>query len=170
MRTLASFLGVQVSWFSCVLGATHGAPWIGPCVVVLVLALHLRQLVAWRHELVVLLLATLVGFLVDSALVGAGLLTIAGWHVAPPWLVALWPSFASTTGDRGLLAGLSAKPWLAAIVGALGGPLAYASGARFGALALAPTAGVVAIGLVWAAVVPALSSSARRSGYRRSAS
>jgi tetrahydromethanopterin S-methyltransferase subunit D len=43
-----------------------------------------------------------------------------------------------------------------AIFGAVGGPLAYLSGAKLGAASLPSTDGLVILGITWAAAFPAL--------------
>ena len=69
-RAVVSFVGLQMVWFACVLGAAHGYTWLGPIVFVPVLAVHLRTQArgARRKELALLALAALAGFLVDTAL------------------------------------------------------------------------------------------------------
>jgi len=41
MRKMINFIAFQVGWFSTVLGAAHGMPWIGVIVVPAALAIHL---------------------------------------------------------------------------------------------------------------------------------
>ena len=48
-------------------------------------------------------------------------------HGAPLWILCLWAAFALTLTRS--LAWLMRRPWLAALLGALGAPLAYASAA-----------------------------------------
>jgi len=77
--------------------------------------------------------------------------------------LCLWASFALTLTRS--LAWLMRRPWLGALFGALGGPLAYASAARgFGAVELVPTAARALAGLAlgWGAAIPALAYVARR--------
>jgi hypothetical protein len=160
LRGALSFAALQLGWFACVLGATRGVSWLGPAVVLLTLAVHVgaRSAPLRAREALVLALAALAGFVVDSALLRAGVLTVAGAAVSPPWLVALWPNFAATTAPGGSLAALARRPWLGALVGAIAAPFAYEAGARLGAIGLEASRAraLVVIGVAWAPVLPAL--------------
>ena len=111
-------------------------------------------------------------------LVGAAfetLLAQTGWvrfangtllaDTAPYWMVMLWAVFATTLNVS--LRWLRARPGLAALFGAIGGPIAYYSGAKLGALELAAAgAALVAIAIGWALLTPLLLGAARRlDGY-----
>ncbi len=158
MTAVLSFVVLQAGWFACVLGAARGYPWVGPIVVLVALSLHVRRQAARTRELFILGLTAFVGFLVDTAFLRFGVIGVPGSSLSPLWLVALWPNFISTTADNGLLRSLPHRPLLAGILGAVGGPLAYDSGARLGAIEIGRgRAGALAtIGIVWGVVVPAL--------------
>ncbi len=158
VRAILLFLWSQVGWFACVLGAARGHVWLGPVVVAVSLAVHVGRRRERLREGAVLAVSALVGFLVDTALLRAGVVRISGAAFPPLWLVALWPNFISTTAEDGILRSLPRRPLLAAILGAIGGPLAYDAGARLGAIALGPNrlVSLAVVGLVWAAAVPAL--------------
>lgn len=160
VRSVASFVVLQLGWFACVLGATNGHAWFGPAFVAAALALHVRLQPsgARAREAVVLALTAFFGFLVDTALLRAGVLELTGAELSPAWLVALWPNFAAATAPGGSLGSLARRPLLGALLGAVAAPLAYAGGVRFGALALHHNrvAALIAIGVVWSAVLPAL--------------
>lgn len=164
VRAVISFAGLQVSWFACVLGAAHGYPWIGPVVVVALLAIHVGKQPARVRELFVLGISAVVGFLVDTAFLRFGVVRIPSVMLSPPWLVALWPNFMATTARNGLLRSLPGRPLLAGLLGAVGGPLAYDSGARLGAIELGDhRVGALAIvGVVWGVLVPALAATRER--------
>jgi len=69
--------------------------------------------------------------------------------------VALWMLFATTLNVS--LAWLKRSALLAALFGAIGGPLAYYGGAKLGALSfLAPTPALVALALGWGLLTPLL--------------
>lgn len=167
-RAVLSFSFMQVGWFACVLGAARGYSWLGPSVVLVGLAIHVgTQPKAWRaKEVLVLALAAVLGFLVDSALLRAGVTTVAGAAVSPPWLVALWPNLAAATTRGGSLGSLERRPVLGALLGVLGGPLAYDAGVRLGAIGLAQSrVGALAIiGAAWSLVLPTLFCLRRRVG------
>ena len=165
MRALASFVGLQLGWFACVLGAAHGRPWLGPVVVLVALSVHVARQHSSGREALVLGFAAVLGFVVDTALLRTGVLQLEGL-VAPPWLVALWPNFAAATARGGLLDALRGRPLVGALVGAVGGALAYDAGARLGPIALdAPRIVALAvIAVVWSAVLPSLFALRSRCG------
>lgn len=166
---LVNFLLFQLGWFACVLGAAHGMPWPGVAVAAAVIACHAWRAAAPLRELSLVLLALVAGGLFESTLVAAGLMHYQGGVLlpgtAPVWMLSLWGVFATTLNVS--MRWLHGRPALAALLGALGGPLAYLSGARLGAVRLAPghrTVIVLAIG--WAALTPLLCALARRlDGY-----
>lgn len=97
--------------------------------------------------------AGLAGWLADSALTAAGLLRFGDASTAPLWMAGLWVAFAATLGSS--LSWLRGRPWIAALFGALGGPLAYGGGARLEALGTTAT-GLGAVAVEWALAAPAL--------------
>jgi hypothetical protein len=166
-----NFLLFQLGWFACVLGAARGLPWAGVIAATVIVAWHLLRAAQPRHELALVAVAALLGALFETLLAqsgwvrfGTGVL-VAG--TAPYWMVALWALFATTLNVS--LRWLRPHRWLAALLGALGGPAAYYAGARLGALEL-PAAGAAlgAIAAGWALLTPLLLRAARRlDGYAR---
>jgi hypothetical protein len=77
-------------------------------------------------------------------------------------MVALWVLFATTL--RGPIRRLLDRPVLAALVGAIAGPVAYGGGVRMGAASFGsnPTMSRVAIGIGWAVTLPLLGWLERR--------
>lgn len=159
----------QAGWFACVLGAANRAPWIGLAAVAAIAAWHVLRARAPRREIGFLLLAMLVGALFETLLAQTGWLRyeagvwIAG--TAPAWMVALWANFATTINvSLRLLRGRLA---LAALLGAIGAPVAYFGGSRLGAIELTEAVpALVAIGAGWLLLTPLLFLAARRlDGY-----
>jgi hypothetical protein len=164
---VVSFLVLQFGWFACVLGARWGIAWLGPLWVLGAIAFVVPHPPRVRT---VLYLAgfTLVGFLVDTGLLQLGLLARAdGVRFAPLWLTALWPNFGLATLPNRSLWSLRHRLWLAALLGAIAGPLAYRGGARLAdagaaAVSLQGTQALLAIGFAWAIIVPLALLAARR--------
>ncbi|MBE7559528.1 DUF2878 domain-containing protein [bacterium] len=157
-QNLANFVGFQLGWFACILGAAHGRPWLGPLVVVAWLAPFVWISPRSRGDLATLLAAGLSSYLADSVLVLAGWLSFPsaawGWP-STLWMVALWVNLAGTL--RWSLSWLREHRAWSALLGSLGGPLAYAAGVRLGAVQLpAGAVSLVAVGVVWALAMPAL--------------
>jgi Protein of unknown function (DUF2878) len=169
VRTAANVALVQLGWFASVLGAAHGHPLLGPPVVALVLAVHFLWFRAPGDGLLVAT-STLVGFLAESALLAAGLVSYGPQsHVhVPLWIVGLWPNFAIALNHS--LSWLKSRLALSAVLGAIAGPAAYLGGARLGALALVdPVRAVAALALVWGTALPLLLALSREADNFRSA-
>ena len=154
-----NFAAFQACWFASILGAAAGAAWLGPVAVGLWMAAHLPSLgnergVEWR----MLLLAAALGWVVDSLLAAGGWLAFPvaapAWG-SPIWMMALWVGFAATLSRS--LGWLNGRYAVAALLGLVGGPAAYYTGARLGAVEL-PQGWVSAlnVGLAWALALPAL--------------
>ncbi len=172
MSTLINFAAFQLGWFACILGAARGQTLWGPVVVALVLALHLARTRVRRGEALLALMAAGIGFLVDSGLIAVGAYAPVRWLLPSPlstvWLVALWVNFATTLNVS--LSWLHGKPLAAALLGAVGGPLAYWAGDRLGAIEmdrplLVP---LFAVGLAWCIVTPLLFRLARAMNMKES--
>jgi len=156
MAKLINIALMQVSWFACVLGAANDLPWTGVLVSLAVVAWHLLRAAQPRKETTLLLSALAVGFVLDSALASSGLMTFKSGTViaglTTPWMLSLWLGFATTLTVS--LRWLMTRPPFAVLFGAVGGPLAYWSGARLGAIELNGAApGLLCIGLGWASAM-----------------
>ena len=101
----------------------------------------------------------MLGFLFDTTLVTTGVFMPVSYILprpfSPPWMVALWLNFAATLNVS--LAWLRGNYALAAVFGAVGGPLAYYSGAKLGATeALPTTTGMLLLVVGWGLMTPLL--------------
>lgn len=159
---LANFALFQLAWYAAVRGAVSGSTWIGVLAAALFALAHVAWLRADRRELGFALLVALAGALLDSLLCGLGLLGYPTSHapgslpLAPPWIAALWFCFALL--PRRSLAWLAPRPRLAALLGAVGGPLSYCAGVRIGAVAVPGSAAATygALALEYALATPLL--------------
>ena len=160
MSALANFLAFQIGWFACVLGGANDLPWLGTTVSAGVIVWHLTRAAAPRRELTLVLLSGLIGLVLDSALVSLGLIRYASGTLiegmVPHWIVAMWMIFATTLNVT--FRWLKQRWRLAAVSGALAGPLAYFGGARLGAAEFIgnTTMTLSAVALVWAIGMPLL--------------
>jgi len=164
-RTLINFAAFQLGWFSCVLSAAMGFPWLGLIVVCLVFALHIRLADKPRHEWQLLVLAVFSGLLFDSLLVSGGLVRYSSGMLlsgmAPYWILAMWALFSTTLNVS--MAWLKNRLVLASIMGAVFGPLSYLAGQRLGAIELLDTrSAIAALAMIWALVMPMLTYAAAR--------
>jgi hypothetical protein len=150
---------MQAAWFACVLGASHDRPLVGPLAVLLFAALLLAKVRSRWREAGLLVLTGVIGYLLDSGLVLAGVLGFAGritvgWP-SPVWMVALWVNLAVTLHTS--MDWLSRRYALAALVGAICGPAAYLAGVRMGAAQLGGGRGsLLVIAALWAVAMPLL--------------
>jgi hypothetical protein len=159
MRKIINFIAFQIAWFAAVLGAANGMPWLGVVAVLLALGVHLALSPDWRPELLLALSAAAVGFITDSALVALGVFSPVPFFFPSPlsslWMVMLWVNLATTMNVS--MSWLRGRYALAAVFGAIGGPMAYYSGAKLGAMtALPPLQSLVVIGAAWAVAMPLL--------------
>lgn len=128
----------QLVWFATVLGAGRGLWWPGPLAALAFIALHLGVFVRdggeRRHDLVLVVAAVACGLVIDGVLSASGAIVFAPAAPALPaggaplWMLTLWGAFALTL--RHSLRAVTARPLLAAALGAIGGPLAYLGAAR----------------------------------------
>ena len=164
MGPLANFLLYQLAWFACVMGAGAGQPWIGVGTALLVIALHLGLSHSPDSELKIILLTGLIGGLWEGLIVSQGWVLYAGGsstNFPPAWIVALWLAFATTFNVS--LRWLQGRHGLSAVLGLIGGPLAWFAGSRMGALELPDLKlDLLVIGLGWAVLMPVLLLLARR--------
>ena len=172
LRGLAGFALFQAAWFACGLGAAHGRSAWGVLAVAVAVALTWAASNARGDELRLTALALLMGLAWDTALLQRGLLAYASPgplpSLAPLWILTLWALFATLL--RGPLAWLQGRPLLAALLGAVGGPLSYLAAVRLGAGRFADDSlAMLVLALGWGVMTPALTEAARHLEQRRRA-
>jgi hypothetical protein len=158
-KVAINFVAVQLAWFACVLGGANDRAFEGTLVVGAVIVLHLMLTERALPEAMLIAVAAVVGLAWDSLVVALGLMSYPSGNfapgLAPYWIVAMWALFATSLNLS--MAWLKGRPWLAALFGAVGGPLAYLAGARLGGLQMPDTMqalGMQALG--WAVLLPVL--------------
>lgn len=162
--TWFDLIGYQVVWFTVVIGAGHGHPGGGLALGALFVV---SQLAFSRHiarECMLLGMALLIGTAVD------GVPSMLGWwHYASPspalppggaptWILVLWLSFATTLSRS--MAFVHGRPFVAALLGAIGAPMAYlaaAHGWQAVILPASPVLPVLWLGVTWGLALPLLS-------------
>jgi hypothetical protein len=150
---LVNALLFQSGWFICVLGGN--SYWLLGALAILLG--HLAWYGTWKNEGRLMVLAFVLGALVDGLLRVIGVLTFAEpGFLAPLWMGLLWPLLAMTLGH--CLAWTARPLWLAALLGAVSGPLSYYAGAQLAGvgmpLGLITTVAILAA--IWAVVFPLL--------------
>ena len=167
MKFWFSLVGYQLVWMTAVIGASRGAAWPGIAGMLVYAACQLGAARRYKTDLSLMVTAIMVGLLFDSGLIHAGL---AGYAVpwpsagmAPAWILALWAAFSLTFTQS--LAYLQTRLWLAALLGAAGGPLAYLGAARgwhVVTFASPSWRALLFLGIGWGLATPALAWIARR--------
>lgn len=161
MKTkLLNFALYQGGWFACVFGAADGYPWLGAGAAFLLVVAHANLARERRAEWTLILSVAAFGTAVDSTLMHLGVFNHhAGQWLAwlcPAWMTVLWMQFATLL--RYSVSWLQGRYLLGALLGAGGGPLAYASGVRLGAaeFGLSTPQSLLILAAVWALVTPFL--------------
>ena len=136
MNIIVNIILFQVSWFACVLSASHQLEWLALGSLAVIIAAHLYLVKNRQTETSILLLAASVGIIVDSTLISLNVFSASQTPslpgLAPLWLIGLWALFGSTLNHS--LSWFRRHLWLAAMAGLVFAPLAYWSGHRLGAL------------------------------------
>lgn len=152
LNNLANAGLFQLAWFATIFSPQQPALLLVP---LLVAGLHL--LWTGRGELKLLLAITLLGTLIDSLLMHAGLFEFGEPRLLiPTWLVLMWTLLATTL--RHCLAWTARPWWLASALGATTAPLSYYAGARLAGVGLPfglwPS--LLVLAMLWAVLFPLL--------------
>lgn len=167
MKFWLSLIGYQAVWFAAVIGASLGLAWPGVVGMLVYAAAQLLVARNYRVDLTLMATALVFGFLLDGTLIRTGMASyVATWSnqaIAPAWILALWMTFALTFTQS--LRYLQTRLRLAALLGLIGGPLAYLGAARgwhVATFADPSWRGLLLLAIGWALATPALAWLARR--------
>lgn len=162
---VTNVLSLAIAWFACVAGAANRTASYGIAVAAMLLVLNVLVDEDPVRDLRVIVEAGALGFVIDTTLALFGVFVFHPGTIdprCPIWLVALWMMLGSTLTVS--LAWLAERVAIAALIGAVAGPLSYLAAARVGAIMIpgpiAPR--VVIIAIVWAVVFPGLLKFANR--------
>jgi len=159
---LTDALLFQLGWFACVAGGNRGAL----LSVAIVLPLQAVLVPRMPREWIAALGMACAGLLVDLGWQALGVLRFerAPVGVVPPWLALVWLLFALALGRS--LAWLQGRVLLAAVAGAVAGPLSYLAGLGLGAARSDLPSWQLALLMAasWSLLLPALAACARRAG------
>ena len=166
---LLNAVGYQLVWSAAAAGAGAQLVWPGPAAALLFALLTLAYGGRARADLRTLAIALPLGFALDSLFAASGWLVYAQpmpWPLAwaaPLWIWALWTAFAMTLNHS--LSFLDQRLGLCALLGVVGGPLAYLTAAgAFDAVDFArPLPQVLtALAVAWGLMLPVLVALNRR--------
>jgi tetrahydromethanopterin S-methyltransferase subunit D len=121
--------------------------------------IHIALSMNRKGEVMLILTAGAAGFVIDTVLISIGVFSPVPYlfplPYSPLWMVLLWMNFAATLNFS--LKGLQGRYLLSAVLGSIGGPAAYYSGAKLGAMTTIPETGdLLVLSSAWAMAVPAL--------------
>ena len=156
----------QLVWFMTVFSVISDKIWLGPAAFCFFFLLHLMIATNRRADFLLAVIAVMIGLVIDTVLVQAGLLRFEmrlPWPgVAPFWILILWANFALTLNNG--LSWLRGRYKTSAILGFVGGSLSYFFGIRLGAgeLLITPGIALLIIGLCWSIVTPLLLFTAKK--------
>jgi hypothetical protein len=162
---LANFGVSQLGWFAAVLGAAQHRPLAGTACAVAAVGWHLAVSSRPPQEARLVAGACLLGFAFETWVALQGHVAYPSGQpdprLAPYWMVALWGLLAIAPNVT--LRWLKRRPLLAALLGALGGPAAFAAGVRLGgARFVDPLPALVTLACGWALLLPALMALSNR--------
>jgi len=165
MNVLINAIAFKIAWLSTIFGGANGLPAVGPLVVTVAVAIHLRRVHEPARELTLILMTGAIGMSWDSVMVATGWLAypsgtfISG--LAPYWILGMWMLFATTLNVT--FRWLQSRLVAASVMGALFGPMSYYAGSAAGAVVVVEPATVYpALGLSWAMLMPGLLMLARQ--------
>ena len=157
MNILINVAAFKIAWLATIFGSANGLPMLGPMAVLIAVIIHLWRADIAVQELRLLIVVGLIGLFWDSVMLSTGLLVypngifISG--VAPYWMFSLWVLFATTLNVS--LRWLRSRLGLAALMGAVFGPMSYMAGASVGAVKINdPTTVYAILSLSWLFLLP----------------
>ena len=159
MALLVNFIGFQVGWLACVLGAANDKELLGMIIALGVIIYHVVNQGDSRKELKLVLASTVIGLIWETWVLNLNILRYPShpealfW--APTWLIMMWALFATTINlSMGWLKGR----WvLAVFMGAIFGPLAFVAGEKLGAVVfLDSILSMITLAIGWGLLMPLL--------------
>ena len=163
LRTWANFLAYEAVWFVTVYSAGRDRTLPGVLAALAFACLQLAVSEQRGADVRLIAAALAVGTLLDGTLAATGVVQYSSTPPAlppggaPVWILALWAAFALTLNHS--LRWLRGRPLVGALLGAVGGPLAYISSSRIsGAVTFAVPEwrAVVCLAVGWGAAIALL--------------
>ncbi len=162
---IANFVLLQAGWFAVVLGAAHGFVAWGVAAAVAIVAWHLAIVSRPGAELRLVLGVLGVGLMFEAVTLQLGHVRYPTGESAggppPYWLIALWGLFGIALNVS--MRWMKGRWVVAALLGAVVGPLSYVSGVKLGAAEfIHRTPALVVLSIGWAIAMPVLIGLAAR--------
>lgn len=150
-------LGFQAVWFACAWGIGNGYPWLPLIASLAYLGFYISRQTEKKWVYLFLLKIFALGFVVDSLISGLGLMIFQSAYPQPLegfqpwWLSLLWLSFGASA--KACFFWLEKRPFLALVLGAISGPVAYFSGLQLGAFVAIYWQGYILLSIAYAGVM-----------------
>lgn len=158
VRKILNIVAFEAGWFACAFSTAKGFPILGITVIALLAALHLALSPSRNGEAKLLMLVGGIGILADSTLIAFGAFRLDP-NIVPPLMIPLWSfafhlNFATTL--RTSLSWLGHLRLRSAILGGVGGSLAFEAGRRLHAIEFSDSSwtSLSLIALAWAILTP----------------
>ena len=125
MALLVNFIGFQVGWFACVLGAANDKELLGMIIALGIVIYHVVAQADSINELKLVLVAVVIGLFWETWVLSSSILLYPShpeasfW--APYWLIMMWALFATTINLS--MSWLKGRWLLAMLMGAILDPL-----------------------------------------------
>jgi hypothetical protein len=159
MAFFINFIGFQIGWFACVLGAVYEMELLGILIALIIVFYHIISQPNRCDEISIIFAAVIIGLLWESWVLGLNILRYPShpdiFFWAPHWLIVMWALFATTINlSMGWLKGR----WiLAMLMGAVFGPLAFVGGEKLNAVVfLDQTLCIIVLSVGWGLLLPLL--------------
>jgi Protein of unknown function (DUF2878) len=152
-----NFVLFQAAWFAGVLGAAHGAPLLGTIAVFAVIAWHVSVSARPIAEAKLVGAALLIGAVFETFCAQLGQVAFTSGqpepYLPPYWMVAMWGLLAIALNVT--MRWMKRRWLLAAVLGAIAGPMSYAAGVRLGAATfIHATSAIATLVIAWALLMP----------------
>jgi hypothetical protein len=156
---LLNFVLFQAAWFAGVLGAARQVPLLGTLAVAAVIAWHVVVSARPLAEAKLVGAALLIGAVFETFCVQLGQVSFTSGqpdpHWPPYWMIAMWGLLAIALNVT--MRWMKRRWLLAAVLGAVAGPMSYAAGVRLGAATFVhTTAALTTLAIAWAVLMPTL--------------
>jgi hypothetical protein len=131
-----NIISFQIGWFACVIMASRNMPEAGILVSLFLIGIQLFLDKNPKNKLLLLMTVGIIGLAWDSLLTATEILVfdtgMIAYFLAPGWILVMWLIFATTLDIS--FRWLFGRYWIAMLLGAICGPLAYQAGSALGAV------------------------------------
>ena len=161
MKKIFNIIGFYIVWWGCVLGIIYHYPYIGPILCLFFIFIHIKYIAINNTELKLIIYISILGTFVDSTFIITNLLNYKGGYgenilIAPLWITSMWAGFATSINHS--MKWLKGKNLIGFTLGAIFGPLAYITGAKFNVIEFTSNYDftIVALALAWGLSIPTI--------------